>query len=172
MEMYFKKNKGFTLVEMIIYVAILAIVSVIAINATLAMLRAFSDIRVSRDVNNTATVMLERIAREVRGATSVDTGQSILGVNPGVLILNTKDSGGNDTTIEFSITNNLMRVKEGGVDKGALNSGSVVVDNIVYYLVSGVNSDAVKIEMQLTGKRGSVQKTRKFYDTVVLRGSY
>lgn len=168
-----KKNLGgFTLVEMLVYVAILAVIFVLAINITLAMMRAFTDIRVSRDINNAATVALERITRETRAAYDIDGAQSTFGTHPGRLTLLTKDAAGSNTSVEFFVSGSTLRIKEGGVDRGALTPQRVVVDNLVFYSLTGVRSKAVKIEMQITGTRGNVSKTRSFYVTAVLRGSY
>jgi len=166
-----KSGTGFTLIEMLIYISILAVVSVLAINSTFGMLRAFSDIRVTRDINNTATVVLERMAREIRNANGID-GQSVIGSNPGKLVLNTKDNIGVGTTVEFFINGSTLRVKENVVDQGALHPQSVAIDNLVFYSLSNSASLAVRVELQLTGTRGDIQKTKKFYTTVVLRDSY
>ena len=61
-------SKGFTLVEMIIYVAFLGILGVLAINATLVMTNAYVNLRVSRDLNQSGVATLERMTREIRNA--------------------------------------------------------------------------------------------------------
>lgn len=167
-----KKRKGFTLIEMIIYVAILGIISVLTISAVLTLLGVFSEVRVSRDVSNAATVSLERIIREVRFADSIDVGASTFDLSPGRLTLNTKDSSGANTTIEFFVSGNMLRVKESGVDSGALIGQNVTTDNLIFRSVPGINSNAIRAELTLTATRGNSQKTRTFYSTAVLRGGY
>lgn len=166
-----KQKKGFTLIEMVVYAAVLGVLSVVAINATLTMTQAYASLRASRDLNASATTVLERMAREIRGATGIDA-TSVLGVNPSDLVLNTKDAGGAATTIEFYVQNGLINIKEGGVAKGSLMTSSTQVGNFVVRTMNGTNSKAVKIDLTMTATRGTKSKTRNFYDTVVLRGSY
>jgi len=104
------RRRGFTLIEMVVYTAILGIIAVLAINSTLAMTRAFTSLRVSRDINSSATALFERLTRDIRGAYGVDLAQSDLGSNPGRLTLNTKDGGGSNTTIEFYVDNGLIKI--------------------------------------------------------------
>lgn len=166
-------GRGFTLVEMIVYAAVLGVLSVLAINSTIIMTEAYASLRASRDLNQSATAVLERMTREIRGATGVDPS-SVIGANPSDLVLNTKDAGGAITTIEFykDLTDNLIKVKEGGVAKGALMTPSTQANTFVVRTLSSTNSIAVKIELTITATRGTKTKTRNFYNTVVLRGSY
>ncbi len=165
--------KGFTLVEMVVYAAVLGVLSVLAINSTFIMTQAYASLRVSRDLNQSATAVLERMTREIRAASGIDPS-SVTGTNPSDLVLNTKDAGGAITTVEFykDLTDNLIKVKEGGIAKGSLMTSSTQVNNFVVRTMSGTNSKAVKIELTITATRGTKSKTRNFYNTVVLRGSY
>lgn len=167
-----KNSAGFTLIEMIMYIAILAIVSVLVINVLFVMIRAFTDIRVARDINNVAVVALDRIVREIRTANSVDVANSIFSSTPGKLVLNTKDSLGNNTSLDFFVDGGIIKVIGTGTGSSPLHTPSVVVNSLIYNLISGSNSSAIRIELVLVGKRGNVEKTSKFYSTVVLRGSY
>lgn len=165
-------QKGFTLVEMIVYVAILGIITVLTINSTLVMTRAFADLRVSRDLNSSATALFERITRDVRGAYDIDAAQSTFGAHPGRLMLNTKDSGGANTTIEFYVTGNRVNIREGGVDQGSIMTTSTSVSSFVVRQLTSTNTKAVKVEATISATRGNITKTRNFYTTIILRGTY
>ena len=167
-----KRNTGFTLIEMIVYVVILGIIAVLAVNSAFEMTKAYVNLRVSRDMNASATAVLERITREIRGAYDIDAAQSTFGANPGRLMLNTKDALGADTTVEFYIENGLIKVKEGGVAKGALMTSSTQASSFIVRSLSNANSKAIKIDLTVAATRGNVSKTRNFYNTIVLRGSY
>ncbi|OHA79283.1 MAG: hypothetical protein A2747_02470 [Candidatus Yonathbacteria bacterium RIFCSPHIGHO2_01_FULL_44_41] len=166
------RRRGFTLIEMVVYTAILGIIAVLAINSTLAMTRAFTSLRVSRDINSSATALFERLTRDIRGAYGVDLAQSDLGSNPGRLTLNTKDGGGSNTTIEFYVDNGLIKIREGGVAQGTITTTSTTATNFVVRQLSNINTQAVKIEVTLSATRGDITRTRNFYTTVVLRGTY
>ncbi len=166
-----QSERGFTLVEMVVYAAVLGVLSVLAINSMLIMTQAYTSLRASRDLNASATAVLERMTREIRSASGIDAA-SVLGANPSDLVLDTKDASGGATTIEFYLQNGLINVKEGGVAKGSLMTSSTQAGNFIVRMMSGTNSKAVKIDLTITATRGTKSKTRNFYNTVVLRGSY
>ncbi|MCK9344661.1 MAG: type II secretion system GspH family protein [Candidatus Pacebacteria bacterium] len=166
------KTSGFTLVEMVIYVGILGVTSVLAINAMLTMTSAYTKLRVSRDLNSSATAVLERVTRNIHEAYEIDIANSTLGTDPGRLTLRTQDFAGATTTIEFFVSNNMLRVKEGGVDIGALQASSTSVSNFVVRSISATNSTAIKVDLTMSATRGHANTTRNFFTTTVMRGSY
>ncbi|MBI3634511.1 MAG: hypothetical protein HY228_02740 [Candidatus Yonathbacteria bacterium] len=163
---------GFTLVEMVIYIAFFAMLSALAVQATIIVMNSFYRLRLTQNVDQSATVALERLSREIRNAYDVDAAQSTFETNPGRLMLNTKDAGGANTTTEFYMsTGNQLGIKEGGVDKGVLVTKNVTLTNLVFRSISTTNSKAIKIEVSFRDSRSSAVQTVKFYDTIVLRGS-
>ena len=165
-------QRGFTLVEMIIYVAFFTMLSVLAINATIMVMKSFYTLRINQSISQSATTALERMSREIRNAYNIDTANSTLGTSPGRLTLLTKDALGALTAVEFYTTaGNQINMKVGGVDQGSLMTKTVTVTNLVFRSITTANSKAVKIEMTLTDYRSGISKTVKYYDTIVLRGS-
>jgi type II secretory pathway pseudopilin PulG len=162
-----KHTKGFSLVEMVVYVSILAVVFVIVVNTLLIVSRSYSSIKISLDINNSATVSMERIISEIRKANSVNLVQSTFDSNPGRLVLNTVDNVGLPLIVDFYLEDDTLKLKEGGLFSGDLTDG-VDVTNLVFRRISNDTSEAVKIEMELSN--GS--KNKVFYNTAVLRGSY
>lgn len=166
------RTRGFTLVEMIIYIAFFAVLSVLAVNVTVMVMRSFYTLRLNQSVNQSAMVALERLSREIRNAYDIDTAQSTLGSSPGRLTLNTKDAVGANTTMEFYMDGaSQLRLKEGGVDKGSLVTKTVTLTDLVFRSIATLNSKAVKVEMTLHDSRATTTQAVKFYDTIVLRGS-
>jgi len=173
----YSAQKGFTLVEMIIYIAFFAMLSVLAINATIMVMKSFYTLRINQSISQSATTALERMSREIRNAYSIDMVNSTFGTNPGRLTLLTKDDLGALTTIEFYTTaGNQINMKVGGVEQGSLMTKTVLATNLVFRSMyngtaTSTNSKAVKIEMTLADNRAGISKTVKYYDTIVLRGS-
>lgn len=157
---------------MVIYVGVVAIISVLAMQSLFVMIRAFTNIRVMQDLNKSATTAIERMAFEIRSAYDVDTGNSTLGSSPGVLALLTKDSSGSNTTAGFSVVSDTLRVSEAGSDAGALTAPNITVDSLIFNAITTTNSEAVRIQIQLSATRGNTTETKTFYDTIILRGSY
>ncbi|KKR53612.1 MAG: hypothetical protein UT90_C0006G0024 [Parcubacteria group bacterium GW2011_GWA1_40_21] len=165
-------QKGFSLAEMIIYAAILSILTIVTINSTFSIVRSFAEFRTARDLNSSAASLLERMTREIRAANGIDLIQSALGANPGRLTLLTKDVSGADTTVEFYVENSKLKIREGGAAMGSLVSSSTAVTSFIVRSLSNPNSGAIKTELGLTATRGGVSKSGNFYSTILLRGSY
>ena len=164
-------NSGYTLVEAIVYVAILAILSVVFINLLLTMTRSYAEFRITRNLNTSAQAAMERLVRSIRNATSVDIS-STLGTNPGRLVLNTLDGSGDPLTIDFYLSDDTLMVKEGSGAAASTTAKYVTVDNLIFRKLTTPVSSVVKIEMTLGVNHGAINKTAKFYSTAVLRGSY
>lgn len=166
-----QKKKGFSLVEMIIYIAFFAVLSLVAMQATLIIMKSFYVIRLTQTVNQSATVALERMSREIRNAYDVDDVASTFNTSPGRLTLRTEDASGMNTTIEFFVSGNQLRLREGGVDRGTLLAKNVTVTNLVFRNIMTMNSRAIKIEMTLHNARAGDTRDLILYDTIVLRGA-
>lgn len=168
-------QRGFTMVEMIIYMAFFAMLAILSTNAIILVMKSFYTLRVTQSISQSATTAMERMSREVRNAYDIDTVNSTLTTSPGRLTLLTKDDVGALTTVEFYVTaGNQINMKVGGVEKGALMTKTVTTTNLVFRSISTTNSKAIKIEMTLRDSRDTrlgVTKTVKYYDTIVLRGS-
>lgn len=166
-----QKKKGFSLVEMIIYIAFFAALSLVAMQATLTVMRSFYVIRLTQAINQSATVALERMSREIRNAYDIDDVASTFNASPGRLTLRTEDASGVNTTIEFFVSGNQLRLREGGVDRGTLLAKNVTVTNLVFRDITTLNSRAIKIEMTLHNARAGDTRDLTLYDTIVLRGA-
>lgn len=165
------KKSGFTLVEMIIYIAFFAVLSILAVEAIMVVMKSFYTLRLTQNINQSATTALERMSREIRNAYDIDTAGSTFNVSPGLLALRTKDAGGANTTVEFYVSGGQVGMREGGVDKGSLMAKSTTVTNLVFRQITTTNSKAIKIEMSLHDAHGLLTRDAVFYDTIVLRGS-
>lgn len=161
------KRSGYTLMEAVVYIAVLAVFSVIAVNAIIIILGSFRHLRAERTVNTAAGVAFERMVRDTRTAESVTTLQSTFDTNPGRLTLVNPDTG----TTEFYIENGALKVKESGVYAGTLTASTTVVDNLVFRFINHGTVQGVRMELTLHDIRESTA-SRQFADTAVLRGTY
>ncbi|MEK7585108.1 MAG: type II secretion system protein [Patescibacteria group bacterium] len=167
-------QRGYTLIEAIIYVAILAMLCVTFISLLFAMTRSYTSFRLAREITDSALIALERMTYEIRRASSIDLAQSTLDTHPGHLTLNTTDENDAPTTIEFYLTaDNILLIEEGGAGQTASTSAArITVENLVFKQINTTEGEAVKVELTLSNNQGQVSRTEKFYTTAVLRESY
>lgn len=164
-------RSGFTIFEMVLYVGLFSLVSLIAMNSLFQTLKAFNALRISRDINDSSVKIMERLTRDIKGATAIDAG-SVYGTSPGYLKLTVLSASGTAMTVEYVMVGNQLHVKENGTDRGALMSQKTEVDALVFrYINTGV-STAIKTELHLSSTRGSVTGVEHFYNTSLVRGSY
>jgi Tfp pilus assembly protein PilW len=166
-----RKQRGFTLVEAIIYVALLVLVVTVVIVSIVAMVRSQRNVKNHILIQESVAVSFDRMIREIHDAISVDISSS-LNTNPGRLILNGVDSTGDSRVVEFYVNGGRLVMREDGSDVGPLTVSGVTINNIVFRHIDTASTDAVKIEMTLSSGTGGEAKSESFYTTGVLRSSY
>ena len=116
---------------------------------------------------------MERMANEIRLANDIDDAGSVFAVSPGKLKLNTTDGSGLATTIEFFLSGAGIFVKEGSSASEALTASTTEITSLIFSKITASTvSKAVKISLTAKAKGGRMEKTEKFYNTAILRGSY
>ncbi len=160
------------MIEMLAYIFILTLLVAVVIYTLITMNNLYRSIKSSAGIEATAHVALERMVREIRGASSVDIAQSTLNSSPGQITLNTVDDNGATTTIQFFLTGQTSRIKEAGIDIGPLSSAGARVTSLTFRRIATSTSEAVKIEMTVESGQGQSYRSSSFYSTAVLRGSY
>ncbi len=164
MKSSFKKS-GFSLIETIIYVAILGVISVVMINMLLSFTQTYKTVVALRAAEHSAISSMERITREVRAAGSVDTGVSTLGTSPGVLTLTSIA-----TTTKFYVSSGVLRMDINGTYFGPLTLSNTTINSLIFRLLDNGFSQAVKIDLTITGTVGNVSKTKTYHSTIILNG--
>jgi type II secretory pathway pseudopilin PulG len=167
-----KTSNGYTLLEMVVYIAILSVFSIVVVFSLVNITKSFLEIRVERNINNAAVASIDRMVREIRLSNSVDILNSTFDANPGRITLNTIASNGSSTTVEFFVSNGVLRMKEGGVDSGALTQSNINVDNLLFNLMTNGTTQAIKISESLSDTRVGTTSTKSFNNTGLIRGSY
>lgn len=163
-------KKGFSIMEMLIYLAILALMLWVIGSILNSMIQTERVAGSSKVVENAAIFGLERMVREIRDASAVEAS-SVLDLNPGVLVLSGTDSNGVAKTVEFFLDLGALHIKENGIDKGALTESKAIVTNLVFSVFSNPNSKSVKTVMTVESGTSTTYKKDTFYSTTILRGS-
>lgn len=162
----YKNNRGFTLVEMILYLALMSIIALIIVQSLVAVLKsnrgAFADI----NLRNAGYSAMEGMLREIYSSDNITTSGSSLQMTQGTNIVLFATSTQASTTLYYS---------EGvgaPVTVGPLTSKGVAVKSLTFTKINTGKSLAVRIQMKLETTVNGVTRSEWFYGTGILRGSY
>jgi type II secretory pathway pseudopilin PulG len=162
------RQKGFSLVEIIIYLAIFTMLSILVINSFITVMGSSYVIRENISLLEAGINSTERISREIRESNVVDLTSSSLSLN------NTDDG----TSKRFSKEGELFNLYEcsnlGSCDtlSGNLLGPNILLESLVFRRIATTESEAIKIEMSLRDARSKTNKVENFYNTIILRGGY
>jgi type II secretory pathway pseudopilin PulG len=170
--LHFRRNNGFSLVEMLVYIAILTLLVGVLISSLRAIVTTYRHIKVSRTIETSALTALERITREIKNGESITVGSSTFGNASGSITIVGKSPTETSKTTYIYLQNGVLRIDEDGVQKGQLTSSSTVVTNFTLRFINQTISDAVKVELTLQAGQNDYQRQESFYSTAILRGSY
>jgi len=165
-----KIKKGFTLIEMLVYISIMTVITLVLTQSLTVVLKSnrasFSD----SNLRNSAYSAMEIMIREIR------LSQSIASCSGSLLQLNQVDSSGNPRVVRFSTsTDQALNYYVGSTTPayvGPLTSSGTKVLNLTFTPITTASSVAVRIQMQLSTSINGQTGNEWFYSTVVLRGSY
>ncbi|MBI2426736.1 MAG: prepilin-type N-terminal cleavage/methylation domain-containing protein [Candidatus Kerfeldbacteria bacterium] len=126
-------TRGFTLLEMVVYISIFATVVVVLTTITLTILSTKNQTRASRITYEESRFILERINNRIRIAPGMDTGNSVFGQSPGKIVLKSPVAETNLTTIE--LVDGVVVETIAGDEPSALSSADVEVTDLLFTLV-------------------------------------
>ncbi|QQG42782.1 MAG: type II secretion system protein [Candidatus Giovannonibacteria bacterium] len=154
--------RGYTILETVVYIGILAVIAVLALGAILSVYQSFAKTQIERKLALSGDVALETMVKELRAATTTSPA-GVFGASPGALQLGPK---------RFFISGSTLQVKDGAGSLENLTASDVTVSALIFYKTASTNSEIVKIEMALQAGSGIFSKTKNFYGSAVLRGNY
>ena len=164
-----KNNKGYSLVELVIYVSLMAIIILVVVNTVLSFTKTYKEVGALRIVEHSGEDAMERMTREIRGATSIDNANSTLGTSPGVLTLISGPSGATKVT-KFYVQNYILKMDINGSYYGPLSLSNASVTSMTFRDLSSGISHAVKLDLTIQGTSGTITKTKTYHSTIILKG--
>lgn len=144
-------RKGFTLTEVLVYIAVLAIIITAVSSFLLWQITSGAKSRAIRETQYNAQRALSIMTQEIREAKSIYTPTSVFDVNPGQLSLATAKYAlaGEDTSyIDFFICGTQLCLKKESQNPVAITSGTVRISNLVFSQIA-TTSTAPSIQINL-----------------------
>lgn len=170
------RSRGYSLIELVIYVAVFAAFAAVVVGIVLALGNVWGTARANRILSRAGTDALERITRELRFARAIRPAESVFNASPGALSLETFTDPASQatTTVRFSVSGAQLVISEADESNVALTPSTVRVDSfVVWEITPTARASTTRVELVLTAGAGTkFQKSATFSATGVLRGSY
>ncbi len=148
-----RKAKGFTLLEFILYFALLSIIMTTVTIFSIDLFQARAKARVIAEVEQNSRFGLLRILRAIRQANQLNVGSSVLNSDNGVLSLG-EAAASTDPTV-FDLSGGTLRIKEGVGTATPLTSAEVTITKLRFAKDNlGGNTAAITAEMNMQYKNG------------------
>jgi prepilin-type N-terminal cleavage/methylation domain-containing protein len=165
----FNLKRGFSLIEMIVYVVILVFMLAIVMNVVVSVAKSDRLIRSARNIETSAATALERINREAKGMSSIDVAASTLGTHPGRLSLDGEDASGNPRSVEFYLSSGRVMMSENGALVGPLTSADAVVTSLIFTRFATSTVEGVRTAATIESGTTTSYRSENFYSSALLR---
>ncbi|PIT92169.1 MAG: hypothetical protein COU08_03740 [Candidatus Harrisonbacteria bacterium CG10_big_fil_rev_8_21_14_0_10_42_17] len=142
------KSEGFTLIEVLIYVAIIGSVVSSFLLFNLSILNSGSKSYATQEVNGNLRIALDIVGERIRAAEGVTVSNSVFDTNPGTLSLVMSDGAKNPTV--FDVSGGILRITEGVDDPINITTDEVNLTNVVFTNLTA-SSSRENIRIEITG---------------------
>lgn len=126
------KQKGFTLVELLIYVAIVSTVVVGMIYMSIDLGKIWRKNYIGQESQANSRMVMAQISRLIRSATGVTVASSVFDTDPGRLVLTMSTASLNPTVISLDQDNGRVQVTQGAGAPVYITTNDVQVTNLQF----------------------------------------
>lgn len=171
---YLNDKSGFTLIEMIVYVALVGIISIVLFNVTFFVIRANNKIIALSRVSSNAHSVMERMTYEITNSKYIYLPTSNFSLSDVQLSLVTEvgaSSNEDITFVDFYVEDSTLFLKEEGLDDPiALTSSDVLVSRMKFSYYKNDSRESVIVDMTIQAKNSAVSDSEiHLVNTVALR---
>lgn len=169
-----KHNQGFTLIETLIYLAIIGAVVASFVSYSLSITGSRSKAYVAQETQANARAAINLITQKIRMSDGIDIGASTLDVDPGILSLTTASTTLNPMIFKLDVDDGVLQLSQGGGDFISVTSNEVKIVNLVFSNPSPSDERAsIRIDMTVdfNNPSGDVEfnYSKTFQTTVGIR---
>jgi type II secretory pathway pseudopilin PulG len=144
-----RDQRGTTLIELLIYIAIVGVIMITAASFLLNLMQSRSKTVAISDVLSNARLIQDRLHDAARHAEGINTGASTFGSDPGVLSLDMVDVGVDPTIFSLTADDGQAQINEAAGGNVTLSSDNVRVSNLLFTNLTSVNDTGI-IQVQFT----------------------
>ncbi len=170
------RAKGISLIEAVVYIALLGIFAVFISNFLLQIVNTYYRARAEREVLSNARLLLETVTKFVAQSSEVYAPTSSFNTNLGQLsLITTATSTPEHTTSyrDFWVDNGVFFLRREGGSSMALSAPSVRVTKFrLERIVQGLAREAVKVTLEVASAQSKFPTSATLNSTTALRGNY
>jgi len=164
------KSNGFTLIEILFYIVLFTVLFAVISQTLLTISGTHDEISAIKNINNSASLALERMTRDIRDAHHVIVSESQLATSSGSLTLALTSDELETTT--FRHTADGIELLKNDTVIGSLVGPSVTINELSFFHITSTTSEAVRITMNTHATTSNSIKQHTFHTTAILRESY
>lgn len=183
---YFRRNsyfvaklgnsKGITLVEMVVYVALLGMISVFVVNFLIQIVNTYERARAEREVLSNARLLMERISETIVESREVYAPASRFNDNQGQLSLVSSATTTPEHAsifVDFWVDNGRFWTRREGAGSEALSAATVRVTRFrLERIFQALGLEAVRVTLQVDFANAKFPTQATLNSTAALRGNY
>lgn len=165
--------KGFSILEIIIYLALLCIVSVLVTSNIISLFKNYNIVKANQEIEYNAISIFDKLTKDTHDAKNIILEQSLFSTTSGAIALNisssTDDNASN--TVKFYLNDGKIKYDKDGNYVGNLSTNNVNVSKFNIYYISSTTTEAIKVELSLDSSPHLSLKnySKNFYTTIQLR---
>lgn len=160
-------HAGFTLIEMLVYLAIFIVVSVAAVGFLLSLDDLIDQYRIETALYRSGTNAMEQILLSIRQGDRVDLINTIQHASSTGKI--TLENTSTSTTLTKSGSELLLEINS--VEYGNVLNSNITVEDFTVYQYSLGDGEFVRVKLELSATQGSTTKSATFYGGASVRGA-
>ena len=161
------RQSGFTIVEVIIYLAIFIVVSISAVGLLLSLDDFINQYRIETALYRSGTNAMEQIILSIRQGDNYDP----LGTIQHASSTGRVTLENSATTTRLSKEGDDLELQINGTDFGSVLESGVIVENFYVYPYTFSRGEFVRVQLDLSVTVGSTTKSASFYGGASVRGA-
>ncbi len=165
-----KKCSGFSLVETVIYVAIMTVILFTLISLIDSASRTYLSLKSSRNIERSAINIMDSLTDQVGISSKIDMPNTVFDNASGSIALIAYDDASHSTTTKIYLVDGQVIMSRNNVVIGPLNLSDVRVTNLTFRNMSTSTFNGFKVEMTVdNGTSPERYMSENFYNSYRLR---